>query len=306
MEFILCRSLSIDDLQFLTPDQNLHDLAQFIAHLRDEYQSPNPKVIVWGSGYGGTTATWAIKKFPHLIEAAWSSSGIFDVQLATLGMPYKLRTLVRHQLFFILIGVYDNLAYSIHRDGGYSCRNRIAEAFQELEALIEANESESIQNQLNLCNPVQTDDMSDVGALFVAYIRYILDFIEQNHYAGVQTMCRAIDVFDIRPLTALSRWVQYVYRNEHEPCNDLSYQSLVASAQNVSWEGSRSLGNLDIQLFSSMFVKFRENLITDRRVAYLQCTQTGLFQITDDVTWLPNRIPLEYHQKRCRDILGEQ
>lgn len=74
----------------MTPEQNLQDLATFIASIRHEHQSPHAKIIVWGSGYGGTTATWALKKFPHLIEGAWSSSGIFDVQLSTLG-KYKYR-----------------------------------------------------------------------------------------------------------------------------------------------------------------------------------------------------------------------
>lgn len=33
---------------------------------------------------------------------------------------------------------------------------------------------------------------------------------------------------------------------------------------------------------------------------------TSLFQITDSITWLPNRIELVYHVQECQDILGEQ
>lgn len=43
-----------------------------------------------------------------------------------------------------------------------------------------------------------------------------------------------------------------------------------------------------------------------RQMYYLQCTQTGLFQITDSVSWLPNRIPLSFHQQECQDVLGEK
>lgn len=43
-----------------------------------------------------------------------------------------------------------------------------------------------------------------------------------------------------------------------------------------------------------------------RPALYLQCTQTGLFQITDEVTWLPHRIPFGYHEQKCNDIFGEQ
>lgn len=36
----------------------------------------------------------------------------------------------------------------------------------------------------------------------------------------------------------------------------------------------------------------------------MQCTQTGLFHITDNVTWLPDRLSLAYNRRKCEDILG--
>lgn len=48
----------------------------------------------------------------------------------------------------------------------------------------------------------------------------------------------------------------------------------------------------------------RVSLHAVRQATYSQCTQTGLFQITDNVTWLPNRVSLAYWQRRCEDILG--
>lgn len=35
----------------------------------------NPKVGLWGVSHGGSLAIWAKRKYPHLIDAAWSSSG---------------------------------------------------------------------------------------------------------------------------------------------------------------------------------------------------------------------------------------
>lgn len=43
-----------------------------------------------------------------------------------------------------------------------------------------------------------------------------------------------------------------------------------------------------------------------RQWAYLQCTQAGLFQITDSGTWLPNRIEFVFHVQECQDILGPE
>lgn len=69
----------------MTPEQNLQDLATFIMYVRREYNTEASPVILWGSGYGATTATWALKKFPHLVHAAWASSGIFEMEVDTVG-----------------------------------------------------------------------------------------------------------------------------------------------------------------------------------------------------------------------------
>lgn len=141
-------------------------------------------------------------------------------------------------------GVYDTLAFTIHRYGGKPCISRIMDAFNELNDLVNANESEVIQNQLHLCKPVKTDDMSDVAALFVSYLRYIIDYIETNHFLGVQNICQALNIPSLEPLASLTRWVQYVYREDHATCNDLSYETLVLGAQNETWQGPRSVGTV--------------------------------------------------------------
>lgn len=53
---------------------------------------------------------------------------------------------------------------------------------------------------------------------------------------------------------------------------------------------------------------FIKNLfkIIGRQWAYLQCTQSALFQITDDYTWMPNRIESPYRVEQCEDVLGEE
>lgn len=76
------RNVSFESLEFMTVEQSLADIATFIRFIRTspgvEYYS---KVILWGSGYGGTLATWVRKKYPHLVDGVWSSSGVFDIDL---------------------------------------------------------------------------------------------------------------------------------------------------------------------------------------------------------------------------------
>lgn len=63
----------------------LGDIATFIAYLRQEFATETRNdVILYGRGYGGTIAVWARKKLPHLVDGAWSSSGVFEIGLASL------------------------------------------------------------------------------------------------------------------------------------------------------------------------------------------------------------------------------
>lgn len=68
------RNATFENLEFLTVEQSLADIATFVRFLRIVNQPYNPKVILWGSGYGGTIATWARKKYPHLVDAVRSSN----------------------------------------------------------------------------------------------------------------------------------------------------------------------------------------------------------------------------------------
>lgn len=55
----------------------LGDVAHLVAKVRQDYNATNAKIIVWGTRLGATTAALARKKFPHLIQGVWASSGLF-------------------------------------------------------------------------------------------------------------------------------------------------------------------------------------------------------------------------------------
>lgn len=75
--------LSFENLQWLSIEQIIGDIATFAAFLREEYLTDD--VGVWGSGIGATLAAWSRLKNPHLINGAWSSSGIFEISISTSG-----------------------------------------------------------------------------------------------------------------------------------------------------------------------------------------------------------------------------
>lgn len=83
------RSASLEDLQYLTVQQIVRDIANWIAQVRVQLENYQGQVFVWGSGFGGTLAVLARQQFPHQINGAWSSGGIFYPSVFTTGTLSK-------------------------------------------------------------------------------------------------------------------------------------------------------------------------------------------------------------------------
>ncbi|KAJ6623773.1 putative serine protease K12H4.7 [Pseudolycoriella hygida] len=157
---------SFENLRFLTVDQALADIAALIATLREHLASDFPKVIVWGTGYGATlvhyfNATFARKKYPHLIDGAFASSGLFRAE-------------VEDESY------YDNLSYNLRRHGSNECHARVKNAFDVLEYLIENGEADYLTERLQLCKPLEVDNDQEVGFLVERFIDYISAYIKQH------------------------------------------------------------------------------------------------------------------------------
>lgn len=60
--------ISSSNLQYLSVDQALADLAYFIETKKKEEALRNSTVIVFGGSYAGSMAAWARLKYPHLIQ----------------------------------------------------------------------------------------------------------------------------------------------------------------------------------------------------------------------------------------------
>ena len=58
-------------------EQVVGDVAHLVTKVKEDFDSPKSKVIVFGNFLGGTAAVLARKQFPHLIDGVWSSGGVF-------------------------------------------------------------------------------------------------------------------------------------------------------------------------------------------------------------------------------------
>ncbi|KAJ8951293.1 hypothetical protein NQ318_008197, partial [Aromia moschata] len=68
--------LSTENLQYLSSQQALADLAVFIESMNSLYElSEDVKWITFGGSYPGSLAAWLRQKYPHLVHGSVSASG---------------------------------------------------------------------------------------------------------------------------------------------------------------------------------------------------------------------------------------
>lgn len=146
-------------MEFLTVEQSVADVAVFITEIRRAHGVTNNRIVLWGSRHGATIAAWARKRYPHLVDAVWSSSGVFEIETFTFSQ-------------------YDLLQYTILSTGGAQCRDLVYSAFQTIEYLLQAGNGEYLQQRLNLCFPVDTVSETDSAALIETTIQQLLSYVE--------------------------------------------------------------------------------------------------------------------------------
>ncbi|XGW14135.1 hypothetical protein V3C99_000438 [Haemonchus contortus] len=70
--------LSVKNLEYLTSQQAIEDIATFIKAMNDKHGLKNAKWIVFGGSYAGSLALWARQEHPALIAGAVASSPLMQ------------------------------------------------------------------------------------------------------------------------------------------------------------------------------------------------------------------------------------
>ena len=67
--------MSLENLEYLSAEQGLADLARIIAFVKQLKNTESSKVITFGGSYTGNLAAWFKAIYPHLSDGSISSSG---------------------------------------------------------------------------------------------------------------------------------------------------------------------------------------------------------------------------------------
>lgn len=74
--------MTAQNLQFLSVEQALEDLANFITTIKStRAELENAKVIIVGGSYSGGLVTWFRTRYPNLVDGAYSLSGAVQAKV---------------------------------------------------------------------------------------------------------------------------------------------------------------------------------------------------------------------------------
>lgn len=164
---IIYSDLSTENLRLLNADQILADLAEFVRYLKEEVlKNENARVMVSGSEFGGSLATWFRVRYPHLANAAWSSSSwntaVMDFQEFSEAWG---QTLIDY--------------------GSQQCYNDIFVAFHVMQNLLDAGLGELLFEKFNICSPIDVENRMQVQYFFSVLMTSIEIYTLRNRkYVG--------------------------------------------------------------------------------------------------------------------------
>ncbi|XP_058447514.1 thymus-specific serine protease-like [Malaya genurostris] len=217
------QSIPFDDasranLRLLAITQILPDIASLITHLKyDVLRDPEARVILAGVGFSASIAQWARKRYQHLVQGVWSSSGMVGAS-------------TEYEDFSEAVGA------NIRRFGSDECYNTIFQGFGVAENLIDAGLSSTLDRMFNVCSPIKSEDSVDVEAFLNGIFNEIASqAVSVNLRETIDQMCQVLtDPDQPNGLTALSEWL--TGRFPDADCLVMDFESIIEAYQVTDWE----------------------------------------------------------------------
>ncbi|CAH0598594.1 unnamed protein product [Chrysodeixis includens] len=259
----------VENLKYLTIDQGLADLAQFIQYVKsDEFEGgkyKNGKVVLVGCSYAGTMATWMRLAYPHVVDAAFSDSGPLHAQEDFPEYLEMINTAIKEQ-------------------GGEACLSSIEEAIKDLVALFEDPAGPAqITDLFNTCAAVQATPL-DMATFFWYGITETFAYLVQ--YAEPGDIKEACDVLTNPALgNAVQRLANWTTDQDwNKPCIESRYTQVLADHRDTNFDSEDSVMRL---------------------WTYQTCVEFGWYQTTsgNNQPFL-SAVPLEYFHQMCKDFFS--
>ena len=154
--------MSRANLKYLTSEQALNDVANFIEYFKKKHRLPHNKWIVFGCSYAGNLAAWLRLKFPNLVAGAIASSAPVH---ATVNFQNYLKVATESL--------------------DLNCISQLAEEIEEIHQLTIAGRIgwKKIEEKLRFPVPFNGSDWKEVAHLHLSLIH---PFLVGAQYVGLQ------------------------------------------------------------------------------------------------------------------------
>ncbi|CAD5235709.1 unnamed protein product [Bursaphelenchus xylophilus] len=265
---------SVENLKYLTSQQALADLADFIDAQNANKTIQNPRWVVFGGSYPGALALWFRDKYPtHAIGAVGSSAPI-DIQMDFYG--------------------YLRVCQDAYRNQSPKCAENIGKAFDQLHRLMDFAKGRSrleaalhITPELEKQNLTFTDLQNlyaNVFEMFQGAVQY--SRVNAGRYAtgySVPDVCKIMEEPVFSPVTHLIKVHKYLFDSDVFPDD---YQRDIVDI----------LKDEEFGEDSSM-----------RSWIWQTCNEFGYFQSTAfEKNIFGVGTPADYYYNMCSDVYGKE
>jgi len=270
--------LSTENLEYLSSEQALADLANFVIGMSASLGLDNNKWIAFGGSYPGSLAAWFRLKYPHLVHASIASSAPIFAKL---------------NFYEYLEVVSDSLDKAVP-----GCTDSVSSATLDIQKLLVDDKGvRQIKEQFKLCDDIDSGNTDDIANLFnnlAGNFENVVQYNKDNReFEGAIGTNVTIDVIcglmtDTSKGSPLARYAlvnALTLETYSQKCLDFKYNKMISQLQDVSWNSSVAEGG--------------------RQWMYQTCTEFGYYQSSDyDKQPFGRTFPIRFSVKQCKDIFG--
>jgi hypothetical protein len=211
--------LSFESLKYLTSEQALADIKNFILDMNVKFNFTNPRWITFGGSYPGALSAWARQTYPDIIYAAVASSGPVQAVVDFTG--------------------YLDVVYTALNNYDPKCSTSVHNGFAKINELMKTESGrKSLSNSFNTCNPLPSDS-DNINYFYEAIIGTYMGQIQYSRPGTIEYLCslQTGSGDDLQGVVA-------VQTLEGQGCLDVDYQGFITALSDTSagggWSDTRS------------------------------------------------------------------
>ncbi|KRY75326.1 putative serine protease K12H4.7 [Trichinella pseudospiralis] len=275
-------NMKTENLRWLTSDQALADVANFISYATTRYNLQGSQWITFGGSYAGLLSGWSRLKYPHLITGAVASSAPFQIKVNF------------HE--------YLDSAFDSIKKVNANCGSEIENAILQMRQLLRTEYGRrELKEKLSLCKKIKQAEGKDVQNLFAVIadmFSFIVQYNQPKATMNIRNMCEKLtDLSGGDPVTRLGVIIRWMLRFTSSFCLNFRYADMIAELSDTKWSKS-SIFKQRIELFVLQIdngnIKLARNLVIFKQ------------QIHFIMLSLEPMIYSQFFLDICKDTFGKQ